>query len=152
MSGIGKIKPLFTPSHPPASVHPLPPPAPAGAHAWGGITSQPYQGYLRRVTSTPLAAPWLLGDRPYQARLFAEGHQQMQCPQGKVSLGWKERLDYTGHPYIQVSFRTQDCQACGSRALCTRAAWPASRNWRKIYGKGMHHIKTTTWQPHNLLA
>jgi transposase len=54
-------------------------------------------------------------------------HQQMQCPQGKVSIGWKERLDYTGHPYIQVSFRTQDCQACGSRALCTRAAAPKPR-------------------------
>jgi Transposase DDE domain len=54
-------------------------------------------------------------------------HQQMQCPQGKVSMGWKERLDYAGHPYIQVSFRTQDCQACGSRALCTRAAAPKPR-------------------------
>src|SRR4029453_9887108 len=26
-----------------------------------------------------------------------------------------------------VSFRTQDCQACGSRALCTRAAAPKPR-------------------------
>jgi transposase len=49
-------------------------------------------------------------------------HQQMPCPQGKVSLGWKERLAYTGHPFRQVSLRTQDCQACGSRAFCTRAA------------------------------
>jgi transposase len=54
-------------------------------------------------------------------------HQQMQCPQGKVSVGWKERLDHAGHPYIRVSFRTQDCQACGSRALCTRTAAPKPR-------------------------
>jgi transposase len=54
-------------------------------------------------------------------------HQQMQCPQGKVSVGWKDRLDHAGHPYIRVSFRTQDCQACGSRALCTRTAAPKPR-------------------------
>jgi transposase len=58
---------------------------------------------------------------------IAWDHQQMQCPQGNVSLGWKERLDYTGPPYIQGSLRTQDCQACGSRAFCPHAAAPKPR-------------------------
>ena len=48
-------------------------------------------------------------------------HQQVQCPQGRTSTSWTERLDATGNPCIQVRFSQRDCGACTARALCTQA-------------------------------
>src|SRR5499433_3493952 len=48
-------------------------------------------------------------------------HQQVQCPQGRTSTSWTERLDATGNPCIQVRFSQRDCGACAARALCTQA-------------------------------
>lgn len=48
-------------------------------------------------------------------------HQQVQCPQGKVSRSWTERTDHTGTACIQVRFAQRDCGACAARALCTQA-------------------------------
>jgi transposase len=48
-------------------------------------------------------------------------HQQVQCPQGKASARWTERLDHTGSPCIEVRFSSHDCKACDARPLCTQA-------------------------------
>jgi len=47
--------------------------------------------------------------------------QQVQCPQGKTSATWVERVTPTGSPLIYVRFSLQDCGACATRALCTRS-------------------------------
>ena len=48
------------------------------------------------------------------------GRRQARCPQGKLSVGWSERVEGTGRPYVRVSFRHADCSACSVRAMCTR--------------------------------
>jgi transposase len=48
-------------------------------------------------------------------------HQQVQCPQGKISTRWTKRTDHTGSPCIQVRFSRRDCGGCAARALCTQA-------------------------------
>ena len=48
-------------------------------------------------------------------------HQQVQCPQGRTSASWTERLDATGNPCIQVRFSQHDCGGCAARPLCTQA-------------------------------
>jgi transposase len=45
--------------------------------------------------------------------------QQARCPQGKLSIGWSERVEGTGRPYVRVSFRQADCSACSARVMCT---------------------------------
>jgi DDE family transposase len=52
-------------------------------------------------------------------------HQQVQCPQGKASASWTERLDHTGTACIQVRFAQHDCGACPARPLCTQATQAA---------------------------
>jgi transposase len=52
-------------------------------------------------------------------------HQQVQCPQGKTSASWTERLDHTGTACIQVRFSQHDCGACPARPLCTQATQAA---------------------------
>ncbi len=52
-------------------------------------------------------------------------HQQVQCPQGKASASWTERLDHTGTACIQVRFSQHDCGACPVRPLCTQATQAA---------------------------
>jgi transposase len=47
--------------------------------------------------------------------------QQVRCPQGKWSLPWHERRDPSRDPWFAAHFRTQDCAACPTRALCTRS-------------------------------
>jgi hypothetical protein len=57
----------------------------------------------------------------------------MRYPQGKISIGWKNRFDYAGHPYIQVSFRTQDSNTGANDGVHTFTVdptyWMARTAW-----------------------
>ncbi len=48
-------------------------------------------------------------------------HQQVRCPQGKLSSAWSEQVSPTGASSVSVHFLQTDCGPCSSRALCTRA-------------------------------
>jgi transposase len=48
--------------------------------------------------------------------------QQARCPQGQLSVGWRERSDRHGHATVQITFGTSACAACVCRAQCTRSA------------------------------
>jgi transposase len=56
-------------------------------------------------------------------------HEQVICPQGKVSVGWRQGRDETGHPRIHARFSRSDCGSCTARALCT----PAKQARRAVY-------------------
>jgi transposase len=59
----------------------------------------------------------------YRSEQFAVDweRQQVQCPQGKWSLPWREPCTPSRDPWFPVRFRRQDCAACPTRALCTRS-------------------------------
>ncbi|MDJ0577105.1 MAG: transposase [Xenococcaceae cyanobacterium MO_234.B1] len=44
----------------------------------------------------------------------------MQCPRGKSSSIWKERLNLYQQPVIYVRFNKSNCQNCPARPDCTR--------------------------------
>jgi transposase len=46
--------------------------------------------------------------------------QHATCPQGKVSTGWRPRLDHHGTPVVRIRFRDSDCGPCPVRARCTQ--------------------------------
>ena len=48
-------------------------------------------------------------------------HEQVICPQGKVSSTWTPQVDSHGNTKISVKFRRRDCDACPERMRCTRA-------------------------------
>ena len=48
-------------------------------------------------------------------------HEQVICPQGKVSSTWTPQVDSHGTTKISVKFRRRDCAACPERTHCTRA-------------------------------
>jgi transposase len=48
-------------------------------------------------------------------------HEQVRCPQGKVSSTWTPQVDSHGTTKISVKFRRRDCDACPERTHCTRA-------------------------------
>lgn len=48
-------------------------------------------------------------------------HEQVICPQGKVSSTWTPQVDSHGNTKISVKFRHRDCDACPERTRCTRA-------------------------------
>ena len=47
-------------------------------------------------------------------------NQKVICPQGKVSVYWKDTKRYD-QPKILAKFHKSDCQACPSKTLCTRS-------------------------------
>jgi transposase len=47
--------------------------------------------------------------------------KQVICPQGKVSVGWREGYYDRGHPRTCVHFSREDCRNCKARSLCTSA-------------------------------
>ncbi len=47
--------------------------------------------------------------------------ERVICPNGQASVKWLESADRTGNAVIHVGFATATCQACPSRALCTRS-------------------------------
>jgi transposase len=47
--------------------------------------------------------------------------QQVQCPQGKWSLPWRERRAPSRDPWFAAHFRTEDCAACPTRNFRTRS-------------------------------
>jgi adenine-specific DNA glycosylase len=49
-------------------------------------------------------------------------HQQLRCPQGRLSASWKEYTAEDRAPYVSVRFRDSDCRACPVRSNCTRSA------------------------------
>src|SRR5215218_2289859 len=55
--------------------------------------------------------------------------KQVICPQGKVSVTWRARLDEVGSPRIQAMFSRTECGACAARPLCT----PAKAARRSVY-------------------
>jgi transposase len=46
--------------------------------------------------------------------------QQATCPEGRTSTSWKAALDPGGNDIVQIEFSAKACQACPSRAQCTR--------------------------------
>jgi transposase len=56
-------------------------------------------------------------------------HQQVTCPQGKVSVSWRPARGDDGSPRINARFSRSDCGACPARALCT----PAKDARRNVY-------------------
>jgi transposase len=47
--------------------------------------------------------------------------KRVSCPEGKPSMGWDEYSDEARGRVIKVRFSPSDCQACRSKARCTRA-------------------------------
>lgn len=43
------------------------------------------------------------------------------CPEGEISIHWKEGKTATGRPNIHFAFSLPVCAACHSRHLCTKA-------------------------------
>jgi transposase len=48
-------------------------------------------------------------------------HQQVTCPEGKVSVGWTSGLDDAGRQRIHVRFGRGDCGNCQAQSLCTQS-------------------------------
>lgn len=48
-------------------------------------------------------------------------HEQVTCPQGKVSVTWRVGRDEVGKPRLNARFSRSDCGACPARTLCTPA-------------------------------
>jgi transposase len=56
-------------------------------------------------------------------------HEQVTCPQGKVSVTWRVGRDEVGKPRINARFSRSDCGACPARTLCT----PAKEARRNVF-------------------
>jgi transposase len=48
-------------------------------------------------------------------------HEQVVCPQGKVSSTWTPQVDSHGNTKISVKFRRRHCDVCPDRTRCTWA-------------------------------
>jgi transposase len=46
--------------------------------------------------------------------------KSVQCPQGKQSVSWRERVDQWGHEVVDIAFGWADCKACPVRSACTQ--------------------------------
>jgi transposase len=60
------------------------------------------------------------GFRSDQFRVDWE-HQRAICPQGTVSVRWKEGQRKNGDPFLSVRFGREDCLSCSARSRCTRS-------------------------------
>jgi hypothetical protein len=47
--------------------------------------------------------------------------KRVRCPEGRLSMAWDEYQDKARGRFIKVRFSPSDCQACRSKARCTRA-------------------------------
>jgi transposase len=56
-------------------------------------------------------------------------HEEVTCPQGKVSVTWRSARGEDGRPRINARFSRTDCGACAARTLCT----PSKDARRSIY-------------------
>lgn len=48
-------------------------------------------------------------------------NQQATCPQGKISVAWRNGKDQVGHPRVTIYFSRTDCGSCPVHHLCTRS-------------------------------
>jgi transposase len=62
----------------------------------------------------------------FAARDFTSDWEQQQaiCPSGNPSNSWTPAIDRFKNQVIKIKFATKDCQACPSRAQCTRSTPP----------------------------
>jgi transposase len=72
--------------------------------------------------------------------------QQVQCPQGKWSLPWREPCTPSRDPWFPVRFRRQDCTACPTRALCTRS--PRQARFLKLLPRAQYEALQTARATH----
>jgi transposase len=50
------------------------------------------------------------------------GARRVRCPQGRLSVSWKEYTEPGRPPYVSARFGESDCRGCPVRSSCTRAA------------------------------
>lgn len=67
--------------------------------------------------------------------------QQGCCPQGKWSLPWREPHNPGRDPWFPARFRTEDCAACPTRALCTRS--PRQARFLKLLPRAQYEALQT---------
>ena len=93
------------------------------------VKSREDHGIVLRGPTRPDVSWQAQGNGSYSLDQFVIDwdHQYVQCPQGKASVSWAERVGPADHPFIQVRFSTQDCGACAQRACCTHAKPPQAR-------------------------
>ncbi len=48
-------------------------------------------------------------------------HQQVTCPQSRLSYSWVYQTGVRDNPVIEVNFRARDCVPCPAHTLCTRS-------------------------------
>jgi transposase len=72
--------------------------------------------------------------------------QQVCCPQGKWSLPWRERREPSRDPWFAAHFRTEDCAACPTRALCTRS--PRQARFLKLLPRAQYEALQTARATH----
>lgn len=59
------------------------------------------------------------------AHFVSDGEQPtVTCPQGPRSAPWWERPKSKARPKVDIAFAASDCQACPTRAGCTRGQGP----------------------------
>jgi transposase len=85
------------------------------------VKSEEQHGITLRGPTRPIAGWQAQVAGGYTVEQFTVdwAQQQVRCPQGKMSVAWREYHAKDGTPYISVLFGTQDCQACAARPLCT---------------------------------
>ncbi len=51
-------------------------------------------------------------------------HERVTCPEGKISVSWRQARNTDGSPRICAQFSRSDCGTCAARALCTQTKRP----------------------------
>jgi transposase len=93
------------------------------------VDSRDAQGIVLRGPTRPSQGWQMQVQGAYTIDQFAIDFdkKQVRCPQGNMSATWWEHGGGQGSRPIIVEFARHECQACPTRALCTRAAHTGRR-------------------------